>query len=420
MVGGGALMGKHAYRCHGITKRCECGHRQWTKCAHPWHFHMKWQGHEFRFQLNEAAHKPPGYAMLKTEAESLRDGFRSQIRAGIFRHPKQGPTPTGPSAPDPRLTVSGVMAEYLKRHVRMPNRRPQGVKQMEYNVRTAERVLVPAANGRTVRFGDKVFSEVIKADIDALLEPLQTRLPRAKGGHVGSNRILRRLRHLWNWAIAEGFTDSTPFKRHGVPVIRMNGEAESPRHRRLEGDEETRLLAVAPQWLQDLIVAALETGCRKGELLSLQWKQLRWEENVLLLPSVKTKTGEARGVPITKRLREVLQRRCGCDTDKVPADAYAFGNEVGERRLWIHDAWKAACLKAGIVDLHFHDLRRECGSRLIETPGVAVHDVSAWLGHSNIITTSRYLSMSDARKHFVLERFEAARAAVDSRVGGGA
>jgi integrase len=63
------------------------------------------------------------------------------------------------------------------------------------------------------------------------------------------------------------------------------------------------------------------------------------------------------------------------------------------------------------VGLHFHDLRREFASRLLETPGVSLHDVSDWIGHTSVVTTSRYLASSSARKQHVLERFQSSQAA---------
>jgi len=54
-------------------------------------------------------------------------------------------------------------------------------------------------------------------------------------------------------------------------------------------------------------------------------------------------------------------------------------------------AWRAACRRAGLEDLHFHDLRREFASRLLES-GASNHAVRDWLGHTNLTTTNRYLS----------------------------
>lgn len=98
---------------------------------------------------------------------------------------------------------------------------------------------------------------------------------------VSANRDLALLRAAMNWAVLGGLVESTPFKVGTVSAVKLAREEQ--RTRRLQGDEETRLLeaclpgtgkqgralAGTPH-LADLIVAALETGCRLGELLSLQ------------------------------------------------------------------------------------------------------------------------------------------------------
>jgi hypothetical protein len=68
-------------------------------------------------------------------------------------------------------------------------------------------------------------------------------------------------------------------------------------------------------------------------------------------------------------------------------------------------------LPAGITDLHFHGLRCEYGSRLIEAPGVHPALVRDWLGHANITTTSRYLTTSAQALVDAARKFEASRAA---------
>ncbi len=80
-----------------------------------------------------------------------------------------------------------------------------------------------------------------------------------------------------------------------------------------------------------LVVAALETSCRVGELLSLQWSQVRWAQNEIHLPAGKTKSKKPRYLPISSRLRAVLEmRRTDPAGGELPADAYLFGNELGE------------------------------------------------------------------------------------------
>ncbi len=123
----------------------------------------------------------------------------------------------------------------------------------------------------------------------------------------------------------------------------------------------------------------------------------------------KSKTNEARGIPMTSRLRAILEmRQHGPDGQPFPIEAHIFGNDVGEPVRSIYKGWDLARRRAGIHELHFHDLRREFASRLMES-GAAEHDVRDWLGHANITTTSRYLSSSAFRRQDVMKRFEAAR-----------
>jgi integrase len=82
------------------------------------------------------------------------------------------------------------------------------------------------------------------------------------------------------------------------------------------------------------------------------------------------------------------------------------GNEVGEQIGSIKTAWRATCRRARIRGLHFHDLRREFGSRLLES-GAAQHDVRDFLGHANITTTSRYLKSTPLRLERALAAMDA-------------
>jgi hypothetical protein len=78
----------------------------------------------------------------------------------------------------------------------------------------------------------------------------------------------------------------------------------------------------------------------------------------------------------------------------------------GERIHSIKTAWRATCRRAGIRNLHFHDLRREFASRLRES-GASDHDVRDFLGHANISTTSRYLKSTPQRLERALANMEA-------------
>ena len=219
----------------------------------------------------------------------------------------------------------------------------------------------------------------------------------------------------------------------------MESSVEGARTRRLEPSvtlldgtvrdgEEARLLKHARPHLRALIVAALATGCRLGELLSLQWSQIRRDDKDearwIVLSAAKTKTSEARVIPISANLRAVLElRRHAPDGKEYGPSAYAFGNEAGERVTSIRTAWELTCKRASITGLHFHDLRREFASRLLESRA-DLHDVQMFLGHAAITTTSRYLQSTPVRLERALARLEESDArgqesrdvAVESRI----
>ena len=265
------------------------------------------------------------------------------------------------------------------------------------------------AAARQARLAWDAYHEAIDRGQD--VTPPSLPHPTAKAGEVGTNRLLARLRHVFNWAIRKGHCEHTPFKRHGQTMIALESRVERPRSRRLEPGEEKRLLQHARPHLRALIVAVLETGCRIGELLRLTWGQVRWQQNVLCFSDEVTKAGFAHTIPISQRLRAELEmRRTDPKGELFPPSAYVFGNKVGERVKSTKKAWLGTCRRAGIVGLHFHDLRREFASELHEVPGVSAHEVREWLGHANITTTSRYLSTTTAgHLQHTLKKLEQAR-----------
>jgi len=113
----------------------------------------------------------------------------------------------------------------------------------------------------------------------------QFRAARSPAGLVATNRDLALLRACFNWAIRVEHVDRTPFKRGTEAAVKLTRELS--RRRRLEAGEADRLLAAcSTSHLRALVEAALETGMRKGELLSLQWHQVREQPRAeLVLPA---------------------------------------------------------------------------------------------------------------------------------------
>jgi integrase len=433
---------------HGLRKRCDCPRREWPRCSHSWHLNFAWRGTHFRLSIDRETHK---HVETKADALAAADHLRDAIRAGTFRQV------TAPAV-EAGLTFGDVATKYVKQYVRVATRRKRAAAEMALQVAALRRAEVPAANGRTVRLEEKPVDAILKGDVEAIREDRRAamatskaaweqlqaveaetvdpkdaeavaahaarvaalrptaRLARqsVKGGEVGTNRLLTRLHHLLHWAIDAGFATRTPFTRDGSQtgrtVITRNMQAESHRRRRLDGDEERRLLDAAGPHLRAMIEAALETGCRKGELLSLQWAEVSLAHGVIVLPAEKTKTAETRTIPVTSRLDAILKmRQTAPDGKDHKPTAYVFGNEVGEEVKSIKTAWRLTCRRAGIANLHFHDLRREFGSRLLETPGTSLHEVQSWLGHATAVQTSTYLATTVTKLQATARRFEMAR-----------
>ncbi len=349
--------------------------------------------------------------MSKSEAQAIRDHLRAEIREGKLESP----------TPDANLSFGDIVERYVQRHVRVPTRRSAARQIMEWHLGVLRRAEVPATGGKTIRLESKPLTGITKADVEAVREgrgkraamsdPSARPRPGVKGGEVGINRLLARLRHVFSWAIAEGYATETPFKRHGVTVVKLESRAEIPRHRRLEPGEEDRLLKHAGDHLRALIVALLFTGCRVGELLNLTWKQIRRDEDGkprwLMLPATNTKTYRLRPLPIGARLSaELDMRQHGPDGTAFGPEVFVFGNRVGEKVNSVKKAWVGTCRRASISDLQIRDLRREFASRLRES-GASDHDVRDFLGHANITTTSRYLASTPLRLEQALAKLEA-------------
>ncbi|UYW27503.1 site-specific integrase [Methylorubrum extorquens] len=159
------------------------------------------------------------------------------------------------------------------------------------------------------------------------------------------------------------------------------------RTRRLEGNEEQILLAAADagrvRYLRPLIELAVETGMRRGELLSLRWEHINLDRRVAHLPL--TKNGTSRDVPLSTRAVETLRSlRTGESTTVFTAAPNAV-------RL----AWERLRRRVGLEDLHLHDLRHEAVSRLFEK-GFNVVEVASISGHRELRMLQRYTHLRAA------------------------
>lgn len=157
------------------------------------------------------------------------------------------------------------------------------------------------------------------------------------------------------------------------------------------------MLVAADRDTKHRMIAQFETGCRPGEIRTLQWSEVRG--NALVILAEKAKDREERHVRFTATLSKVLdERRNGPDGTPLPASAYVFGNAVGElvSKEKAGELWRATCKAVGVENLTMHDLRRTFGSRFLEA-GNDVHAVRDVLGHSSVTMPNTYLSAEEAQ-----------------------
>lgn len=392
----------------GLRKICGCPRRVWGKCRHPWHFNYKVRGGQsYRFSLDTEVDQP---IKSKGEAEAAADHIRTAIRAGTFARRTEA-SPAAAVTPASALTLEAFGQKYFER-VGKP---------ASANTRACFRQLVAfLLNGE--RLGEKALAAITEDDLDVVFAQL-----RADGKAASTrNKYVQTVTMMLRWATKKGYLQRNP----AADCESLKREQHAQRNRRLEPDEESRLLAVAGPSLQRILIAALETGCRRGELLSLTWRDINFERREMTILAARTKTKAGRVLPISARLVAVLEM---ARHDPAGAlfgpDAAVFGDVVGRPVKDIKRAWETAVMKAhghaptwtrghalsaasrealARIDLTFHDLRHEAGSRLLEQ-GWPLHNVSHMLGHANIAQTSTYLNASKVGLQDSMRRLDDAR-----------
>ena len=204
------------------------------------------------------------------------------------------------------------------------------------------------------------------------------------------NRYLAALSHAFTVASKEwGWLGSNPMTR-----VRRYSEPKG-RVRYLDDAERDRLLEVCregPPYLYPIVVLALSTGMRRGEILGLRWPDVDLARGHVILHD--TKNGERRGLPLTGAVLDTLRdwaRVRHLDSDLVFPATGAF-DRVFRRHLAL----------AGIEGFRFHDLRHSAASYLAMN-GATPSDIAAVLGHKTLAMVKRYAHLSDAHVRGVVE-----------------
>ena len=200
------------------------------------------------------------------------------------------------------------------------------------------------------------------------------------------NRDLSVLRHLLYWAVDELLIAANPLARLKMPQERRI------RRQILSIAEESALLETAKGHLHTMIVMALDTGMRRGEIANQKWQDIDFAQKILSVSVSKTPGGESREIPLTERLYALLAE---CRKNS----GYVIQFEHQPVHI-VKTSWKTALKRANVRHLRFHDLRHTFNTRMMEA-GVLQEVRMAIMGHSpaaKIHATYTHIELPTKRK----------------------
>jgi integrase len=207
------------------------------------------------------------------------------------------------------------------------------------------------------------------------------------------NRYMAALSVAFTTAVKEwGWMDDNPMRKVTKP------KESRGRVRFLSDDERLRLLKACKEssnpYLYIVVVLALSTGMRQGEIMNLTWDTVDLTQGRAILH--ETKNGERRAIAITGHALETLKelnkaRRIDCNL-LFPAKENA--PQKPQKPIDLRSPWETAVKIARLQDFHFHDLRHSAASYLAMN-GASLAEIAEVLGHKTLQMVKRYAHLSE-------------------------
>ena len=221
------------------------------------------------------------------------------------------------------------------------------------------------------------------------------------------NRELELLSRIYTLAISNRVARINPVSE----VDHLKGEIRRTRY--LLPDEETRLMGQFTgkrSHLRLIVMLALQTGMRRGEILRLRKSDLDFHRGEILV--TQTKIDEDRRIPMNETIRLELSAHCaGLDSE------YLFMNpKTGRAITDIKKAFVSACQDAKIQGLRFHDLRHTAATRMGEA-GIDPFTIASIMGHKDIKTTATYTHATREAKRRAVSALEVANRESGPQIG---
>lgn len=212
-----------------------------------------------------------------------------------------------------------------------------------------------------------------------------------------ANHLFSTIRAMFNRAIHWGLLEASPCR--GLTKFREDPLRERYLSRNDELPRFLKALALEDDTLSKAaLLLLLFTGCRRNEIVSMKWNQVRLDEGRIFLPV--TKNGKSRTVHLNMKAAEVLEElsMMRCASERTRDSPYVFPSRQGTNKGHLFDLRKPllkACALAGIEDFRTHDLRHTFASLAVSS-GADLYAVQRLLGHSDISMTQRYAHLSSS------------------------
>lgn len=221
----------------------------------------------------------------------------------------------------------------------------------------------------------KLLDQIDRELIDRLIDKHIQRSDRTKDLYVALIRaIFRRAMREWEWI-------------DRVPAFKTYSRGGKVRVRWITEEQAERLLKELPEHQRDVVVFALATGLRQGNVLGLTWDRVQLGRRMATIAHGDTKNGDALGVPLNDVAMAVLERQAGKHKTHV------FTYRGKPLRSANTRTWRAALAKCGITDFRWHDLRHTWASwlRQSDVPTWVLQELGGWKSESMV---RRYAHMS--------------------------
>ena len=290
----------------------------------------------------------------------------------IIARIRAGEEPVPEAQKTESITVAALAARYLREHVAV---RCKPTTAAQYRL-AIERYIVPALGTRPV-------SSLGRSQVADLQHALSDRPAMA---NLVVAMLSRMIEHAMAWGVAGEITNpcrSAP-KYRTRRRERFLTDAEFQRLGRVldEMEAQGRLSPYAAAALRLLML----TGCRRNEILTLRWEDVRLEAQELHLTDSKT---GPRTVSLSPQATAVLAQ-----LPRLPGNPWVIpGAKPGARLSSLFGPWRRVRARAGLDDVRIHDLRHSYASRALAL-GESLPVIAKLLGHTQIQTTARYTHLT--------------------------